>query len=86
MASKTYRWFPTNIFDLSSCGLDALDSSEQGQYIGGVSLAVILDFSVNYFDILTSLGWAAEKSSHRKVLLIGDYASLDDTLITHSVS
>ena len=74
------------IFDLSPCGLDALYSSERGQYIGGVSLAVILDLSVNYFDILTSLGWAAEKSSHRKVLLIGDYASLDDTLITNSVS
>ena len=54
--------------------------------LGGVSLAAIENFSVNYSDILTSLGWALEKSSHHKAHLIGDYVSLDDIVITHSVS
>ena len=53
------------IFDLSPCGLDALYSSERGQYIGGVSLAVILDFSGFQWIIL--IFWQVSDGRQRKV-------------------
>ena len=89
-ASKTYWWFPTNTFDLSPWTVWTLDKCI-GLIRTGVNCKlvspplVIWNFSVNYFDILTSLRWAAT-SSHHKVLLIGDYVSLDDSVITHPVS